>query len=408
MVMDMYKKTLFIVLYIILIVSSHASLAQDLVSTTTATHSIDHQNEAILINALQNISSNNIDDALSDLEHLVRVEPNFKLAQLIYADLLLAQSRPITDFGNFSALSYNYITSLKDEAMARWQHHLSPPETGKIPDFMVQLSSDQQFIITVDVTSSRLYVFQNRKGVPKLLNDFYVSIGKNGYGKFEEGDQKTPLGVYFVNGFIDPEELPDFYGDGAFPINYPNAWDRRFNRTGYGIWLHGSPYNTYSRPPRDSNGCVTMSNQDFKALSAYVTVGKTPVLITKSINWITPEQWKSRQKEYAKFVEQWRSDWESKDVELYLRHYDKQYSGLGKDYNSWVEYKRRVTPSKNFIKVDLSETSMFIYPGEPDLLVVTFDQDYQSDSFRKKFTKRQYWRRNEDGQWKIIYEGSVS
>ena len=405
----MYKKTALFIFFTFWIVFCPVNaISQDLASKTTPAHVIDHQYEGLLINALQNISENKIDNALSDLEHLVRIEPGFKLAQLIYADLLLARSRPITDFGNFPALPYNYISSLKDEAVARWQHHHSPPANGMIPDFMVQLSHDQEYVITIDVTASRLYVFQNRKGVPQLLDDFYVSIGKNGYGKFEEGDQKTPIGVYFVNGFIDPEELPDFYGDGAFPIDYPNAWDKRFNRTGYGIWLHGTPYNTYSRPPRDSNGCVTMSNVDLKALSSYINVGKTPVLLTKSINWIPVEKWKTRQKEYTQFVEQWRADWESMDVELYLRHYDKEYSGLGKDYNSWVEYKRRVTPSKNFIKVSLTETSIFMYPGEPDLLVVTFDQDYRSDSFQKKFTKRQYWRRNEDGQWKIVYEGSVS
>lgn len=382
---------------------------QDLVSKTAApAHVIDHQSEALLIDALQNISASKIDNAFADLEHLVKVEPNFKLAQLIYADILLARSRPITDFGNFPALPYNYISSLKDEALARWQHHHSPPENGLIPDFMVRLSDDQPYVITIDVTASRLYVFQNRKGVPHLLNDFYISIGKNGYGKFEEGDLKTPIGVYFINGIIDPEELPDFYGDGAFPIDYPNAWDQRFNRTGYGIWLHGTPYTTYSRPPRDSNGCVVMSNHDLRTLSTYVNVGKTPVLITRTINWVPVETWKHRQQEYVAFVEQWRADWESMDVELYLRHYDRNYSGLGKDYDSWVEYKRRVTPSKNYIKVDLSQTSMFLYPGESGLLVVTFEQDYQSDSFRKKFTKRQYWRRGEDGQWKIVYEGSAS
>ena len=30
-------------------------------------------------------------------------------------------------------------------------------------------------------------------------------------------------------------------GDGAFPLNYPNEWDRRLNKTGSGIWLHGTP-----------------------------------------------------------------------------------------------------------------------------------------------------------------------
>ncbi len=51
---------------------------------------------------------------------------------------------------------------------------------------------------------------------------------------------------------------------------------------------------------------------------------------------------------------------------------------------------------------------MFLYPEVPGLLVVTFVQDYKSDNFQRRFTKRQYWRKEKNGQWKIIYEGSVS
>ena len=380
---------------------------RDLSAQTASIHSIDHQYESLLVNALDKIRESEIESALDDLELLVKSKPNFKLAQLIYADLLLARSRPITDFGNFSALPYDYIQSLREEARVRWQHHLAPPARDMIPDFLVQLSDRQKYIVTVDMSSSRLYLFQNRKGVPHLINDFYVTIGKQGVGKYVEGDQKTPVGVYFVTDYIDSGELPDLYGDGAFPIDYPNAWDRRHNRTGYGIWLHGTPSNTYSRPPRDSNGCVIVSNQDLNTLAPYLEAGKTPVLLTNEIKWISIAEYKSRQQKYARFVEQWRSDWESMNVDSYLQHYSRDYSGLGKDYESWVEYKRRVNSSKEFIKVDLYDTSMFIYPGEPDLLVVTFDQDYRSDNYHRRFTKRQYWRRSKDGTWKIIYEGSV-
>jgi len=113
--------------------------------------------------------------------------------------------------------------------------------------------------------------------VPILIKDFYVTIGKNGTGKYTEGDLKTPVGVYFVTGFINPKELPDLYGDGAYPIDYPNVWDQRHGRTGFGIWLHGTPSGTYSRPPRDSNGCVIVSNHDLNVLSPFIKKGIHPL-----------------------------------------------------------------------------------------------------------------------------------
>jgi murein L,D-transpeptidase YafK len=386
----------------------HSVIAADLLLKATSDQGLSTHSESLLINALENIKNDKTEQAIKDLRQLIKINPSFKVAQLIYADMMLARSQAITDFGNVPNVSFERITALLDEVQARWRYHKSPVDRDKIPASLIQLASKQDHVIVVDSSRSRLFLFKNQNGVPILIRDFYVTIGKNGAGKYVEGDQKTPVGVYFVTGFISPEELPDLYGDGAYPIDYPNAWDQRHGRTGYGIWLHGTPSSTYSRPPRDSNGCVIVSNQDLNMLSPFIHKGHTPVIITDSINWITKKEWKKHQNNYELFVEQWRHDWESRDVDLYLRHYSKEYSGLGKDYESWVEYKRRVNPSKKFIKVNITNTSMFLYPGEKQLLVVTFVQDYASDNFRRKFTKRQYWHMEDDGQWRIIYEGAAS
>ncbi len=382
--------------------------AGDLLSKATSDQGLMTLSESLLINAVEKIKNNHAEQAIIDLRQLIKVNPDFKAAQLMYADLLLARSQVITDFGNIPNASFERITALRDEVKARWRNHKSPVDRNKVPSSLIQLASKQDYVIVVDSSRSRLFLFKNRKGVPTLIKDFYVTIGKNGTGKYVEGDQKTPVGVYFVTGFINPEELPDLYGDGAFPINYPNAWDQRHGRTGYGIWLHGTPSRTYSRPPRDSNGCVIVSNQDLNVLMPFVKKGHTPVIISESIDWVSKQEWKKRRGNYEMFVETWRKDWESRDVNLYLRHYSKEYSGLGKNYKSWVEYKRRVNPSKKFIKVNITNTSMFLYPGEDQLMVVTFVQDYASDNFRRKFTKRQYWRMEDDGEWRIVYEGAAS
>jgi murein L,D-transpeptidase YafK len=383
-------------------------MARDLVSNSTNVKNISRHSEILLLNAIEKIRNNDFDSALKELEHLVKLNPDFNLAQLMYADLLSARTRPITDFGNLFNASFEQVSALREEAKARWRYHQSPPNVNKIPQSLVKLANKQKHAIVVDLANSRLFLFQNHDGVPNLIKDFYVTIGKNGTGKYTEGDQKTPIGVYFITDFIDPQELPDLYGDGAFPINYPNVWDRRFGRTGYGIWLHGTPTGIYSRPPRDSDGCVIVSNQDLNTLSPYMEKGQTPVILADSIEWISDKEWKRQRSQYVTFIDQWRKDWESRDAELYLRHYSRDYSGLGKDYKDWVQYKRRVNPSKNFIRVNLTDRSMFLYPGNERILVVTFVQDYASNDVRRRFTKRQYWRREEDGKWRIIYEGSVS
>ena len=38
---------------------------------------------------------------------------------------------------------------------------------------------------------------------------------------------------------------------------------------------------------------------------------------------------------------------------------------------------------------------------------MTFEQKYTSDNYAGASRKRQYWQRQDDGAWRIVYEGTV-
>jgi hypothetical protein len=173
------------------------------------------RDETLLVKSLLEIQRNRLDNALDYIESLLRVNPNFKLAQLIRGDVLLAHSRPITTLGNVSNAHPDAVEGLREEAKVRLDSFLSPPPADRIPSNLVQLQPQQEHAIVVDISKSRLYLFRNDNGVPRYVSDFYVSSGKNGVEKTREGDQKTPLGVYFVNESLPKNTLTDFYGDGA-------------------------------------------------------------------------------------------------------------------------------------------------------------------------------------------------
>lgn len=381
--------------------------AEEPLASTAGLNNIQFKHEHLLVSALEDIRLGNLDNAIKRIKILVDTYPNYRLGQLMYADLLLAKTQPLRDFGNFPSAPYEQISSLLDEARTRWQYIKQPPPSDRVPASLIMMSENQEHAVVVDMNTSRLYVYRNDQGLPRLVHDFYVTIGKKGTGKLVEGDQRTPVGVYFVTGSIDAGKLPDLYGSGAFPIDYPNVWDKRHGRTGYGIWLHGTPSYTLNRPPRDSDGCVILSNGDLDSIAPYIAVD-TPFILTEGIEWVETVEWQQGQQRYSVIIDQWRRDWESRNPDLYLNHYSTNYSGLGMDYESWVEYKRRVNPAKDYINIGLSEKSIFRYPGEEDLIVVTFRQRYESDSLVRDFVKRQYWRMEKDGQWRIIYEGSAS
>ncbi len=362
--------------------------------------------EAMLIKTLIEIRNSRLDVALAEIEKVIQSYPNFRLAHLIRGDLLLARSRPLRGLGEAPNAPRDRIDELRDEARARLARYQFERPADRVPRYLLQLNAEQKHVLIVDALQSTLYVFENKNGVPQYVADYYISSGKNGTDKTTNGDRKTPLGVYHVTDNLPRNKLGALYGSGAFPISYPNELDRREGRNGNGIWLHGTPFDTYSRPPRASDGCVALTNEDLDAISKNLRVGVTPVIITSGIEWVTPDALESSRRRLLQSVESWRRDWESLNTETYLRHYAPGFSSGAQDLAAWSQQKRQVNAGKTWIKLRIERISAFLYPGRDDLAVVTFDQNYASSNLTDKIAKRQYWI-NEKGVWRILYEGGA-
>ncbi len=361
--------------------------------------------EPRLVTAMDKINQQNIDAAISDVKKLVKDSPTFGLAQLVYADLLMAKAGQLKKLESEVTNASAKVNGLRQEAKVRWTRYHEKLEQGYLPDVLLQLSDQQKNIIVTDLSRSRLYLFENSSSGLSLKADFYVTHGKNGKGKLVEGDAKTPLGTYFVTRFLDAKQLPDLYGSGAFPIDYPNAWDKMQGNTGHSIWLHGVPSDTYSRVPLDTLGCLAMTNQELDFLKPYLQAGVTPVIITSKLNWVPPEQLNKGVKEVKSQFNRWLTDWRSLDVKAYLKNYSVNFKSDKKDYAVWVDHKQRVGRQKTFVDVKVSNLSILGYGDQADMVVVSYEQDYQSNNFQSQSKKRQYWKKEVDGKWRIIYEG---
>ena len=366
----------------------------------------DQSADALLGKAFEEIENNRLDLALDHIEALLRAKPNFRLAYLIKGDLLLARGRALKTFGNAPQGPSERLDDLRAEALARLHAYRDRPSQNQVPRYLMQMREDQRYAIVVDNKRARLYLYQNENGRPRFVADYYISTGKRSGEKTREGDEKTPVGVYHVTASLPKNKLSDFYGSGAFPISYPNEWDKRHGRNGHGIWLHGTPSDTYSRAPRASNGCVVLANADLDALSKKLQIGLTPVIISEQVEWLSLDDWNAERNALNAEIERWRSDWESLDTERYLTHYSKNFSADRENFADWGRHKRQVNSGKSWIKLNLSNFSVFRDPGKDELVVVTFDQDYRSSNLSNSMKKRQYWIK-EGGKWRIIYEGAA-
>ena len=359
--------------------------------------------ESLLLKALREVRLTQLDSARKTIAELLGRYPNYRLAHLVQGDLWLAKAKPLQNFGN-AAQPPEQLVGLRAEAAARVQRENDAFKPEQVPANFWRLPVAQRYALAVDVDKSRLYVLENQNGRLVRVADFYASVGKAGGGKSKEGDQRTPLGAYTLKGAISRDRLTDFYGAGAFPLDYPNVWDRLQGRNGFGIWLHGVPSDTYARAPRASDGCVVVSNPDLKLLEKFISPGQTSLVVAQRIDWVEREVASRQAQGLLTAVERWRTDWQALDTPKYLQHYATNFTSDTTRLPDWSAQKIAANTAKTWVKVELGNLSAVQYPGVKDLAIVTFDQNYQSSNLNGQTRKRQLWQLI-GGRWQIIYEG---
>lgn len=373
--------------------------------------------EARLIEIYRLISQGQHREALSQAERLVRDHPNFHLAHLVYGDLLSLQVRPVRQLGDVpdttATAAAQQLSILRDESRRRLRALTERPPEGAIPSQFLSLAHQSRHAIAVDASRSRLYLFENQTpsgsaggllAAPpklKLLGDFYISVGLSGIEKEVEGDKRTPLGVYYITSNLHPDSLPDLYGVGALPINYPNPLDTQRGKTGSGIWLHGTPREQFVRAPQASDGCVVLSNPDLERLLSTVQIRTTPVVIAPELQWVQPEELDAERRGFETALASWQEAKSTGQNDRLSTFYSsKLLAGSG---SGGGRPEGGPETAKNTRAVDIKDVSVLRWQDQQDTMVVTFGEVPQGQS--RGVTRRQYWALERD-QWKIFHEGT--
>ena len=391
--------------------SNKASILNSGKNKNIAQRKVDLQAEAKLLHIYQLIGQGQSRQALLESEQLLKLQPNFQLAQLVHGDLLSSFVRPVNVPGDLpksaalaSSASPAALNELREESMMRLKALREKPPANSIPSQFIALSERNKHAIAVDASRSRLYLFENSSNGVKLVADYYISVGKLGVEKSLEGDQRTPLGVYYITGSLRPTSLVDFYGVGALPINYPNPLDLRRGKTGSGIWLHGTPSEQYSRAPKASDGCVVLANPDLNRILTSVRSRTTPVVIAERLQWVPKASIDAEKSNFTQTLMSWRAAKVQADTAKLMAFYTPDFSNYGKTLSQYTALQTSELSKLKGRDIALTNLSMMRWTDKNDTMVVTFDEVIAGS--KRGVTKRQYWML--DGKnWKIFFEGVI-
>ncbi len=345
--------------------------------------------------------------ALIKSQALVQDQPNFQLAQLVHGDLLRLRYRPDAPA---SDTTHAQLLSLRAESRKRLDALRNRPLPGTIPHQFVALAPGSRHAIAIDASHSRLYLFENKspaaadsKAPPnlQLIADFFISVGKSGIDKRLEGDGRTPLGNYYITAAKDRKSLPAFYGAGALPINYPNAFDNHKGRTGSGIWLHGTPPDQFVRAPLASDGCVVVSNPDMQKLLATVSPRTTPVVIAEQLQWVDAQVLTADRSAFETVLTRWQEARSTlSPLELTQTFGQPGPKSLGNGQPVPIDLT-----VAHHVKLGVANVSL-LQSRFPDVsMVATFDETV--DGAASGVTRRQYWLKQTD-RWQLLQDTVIA
>ncbi len=204
-----------------------------------------------------------------------------------------------------------------------------------IPDVLISFESEKgrDYAIVVEKESQQLFLYAN-DGTLREIRRMNCSTGKVRGPKFSAGDLKTPEGIYFFVKEYEDKELAPIYGTGAFPMDYPNLLDQASGRTGTSIWLHGT---NKVLKERDSSGCVAIENENIAELAPYITLNRTPIIVTERLSFSDPEQKRQSETAVKALLSGWKKALESGTYHDYLSFYDPEYLP---DMSWWPEWNK--------------------------------------------------------------------
>lgn len=137
-----------------------------------------------------------------------------------------------------------------------------------------QANSGPVDLILIEKATQQLHLV-HYDGSYRRIKSYSCGTGENSGKKERENDLKTPDGIYFNTRAYRDSKITIF-GDRAFGLNYPDAFDVLDGNRGSGIFIHGS---NKAVTPFSTNGCVVLNNQDLAELDKRIQFKKTPVII---------------------------------------------------------------------------------------------------------------------------------
>ena len=276
-----------------------------------------------------------------------------------------------------------------------------------VPAYLIRLPASIKSVFVAETSAAAFHHFENLAGREiDYLGAATMSIGQEGDGKQRAGDRRTPLGIYFVTEQLDTSRLHEKYGVTAFVLDYPNAIDRRLQRTGDGIWVHGVDPRGGNRPIRDTDGCIALPNETLEMIEGRFLPNVTPVVIARDVSWMEAGELDELRRDLDAAIARWANSLQSGDMHTYLSLYDADFRHWGMNKAEWTAFRTQAYGKRSIEEVTVRDVLLLGDPAADGIYLSRFRLSVKEGPNTVGITKRLYWRRAASGALTVIAEDS--
>lgn len=275
---------------------------------------------------------------------------------------------------------------------------------ARLSAYLIRLPDPVGTVFVAETSTSTWHRFDNRNGKLAHIGQTYMSIGQNGAGKQKSGDRRTPLGIYFVTEQLDTNRMHEKYGVTAFILDYPNVVDKQSGKTGDGIWIHGVDVRGGKRPPRDTDGCISLPNDELAEMATLFISNTTPVIIGRELRWSDPGDVEALRLELEAAVAAWAASLERGDMQAHLSLYSEDFQHWTMNKPEWSVLLLETLGRRPITDVTVSELLLLADPNDEGLYLSRFGLTIIEGNQTFASTKRLYWRRSVSGTLQVVTE----
>ena len=151
---------------------------------------------------------------------------------------------------------------------------------------------------------------------------------------------------------------------------------------------------------------MVVDDESLNFLESYIIPGQTPIVLGKQLEWVATDSIDGADT-LLEALDAWERSWESRDPSRYLSNYHRDFSDHTRNLQAWRAHKIRLNRQKLFIDVTVRDITAFEYPGAEDTVSMHFYQTYESNNYNWSGWKELIWKKDANGQWKILFEGDA-